>query len=505
MSRMARRACWSIVLCLAAIGSPLNTSSGRAAANSDLSSTEIIARFNSERIAAGLSPVTENPEWSASCRLHDAWMSRNRKLQHAEDPGSPGYTEDGNWAGTSSVLALGASWRVGDPWATAPIHLSQMMNPLLATVGAAELDGYSCLTTWPGVRPATEPAGSLAWFPGQGATLPSSEVASESPTVPGVWVGLPEGTETGPYLYLYAPGTSGNANGFNYCYWGDPTPFVLPLRRVVSTSLIGPRGPEEVRVVDADVAASAGYAGYLGTMALFIPSRPLVPGGSYELSTVVASSPTPPACPQTVETPMQQTTLRFATAKLETSTSSNRNVIVHPWGAPLVLRGKVFGLWDGATSGRIAEIDVRSPGMPWRALGTTPVSAAGRWSFNVQPRARLDFRAVYLGTAQEASSASRRIAVKVRAVISIATKRLGASHSRRVDIIGTLTPRLSGRSLTLEALNRFRWVSIARLKTTRGGAFSARVPTASTSSTYRVVAAATTDYLKGRSRVITVR
>lgn len=278
-----------------------------AVASGPVSHEAILRAFNAERTAAGLPPVTENPEWSAACAAHNTWMSANHRLSHAETPGTPAYTEAGNWAGTHAVLAgQGTSWASGDPWATAPIHLSQLMDPLLSTVGVDETDGYDCLTTWPGyVAPTADPA-TTAWFPGQGATLPYAETAAESPTTPGAWVGLPEGTQTGPYLYLYTPGRSGDADySDNSCSPApgggcrpgtqtDPTPTVLPLATVTGVRLIGPGGPVDVRTVDREVAERAGYGGYLPTAAVFIPAQPLQPSSSYTLTATLSSAAPPP-------------------------------------------------------------------------------------------------------------------------------------------------------------------------------------------------------------------
>ena len=231
--------------------------------------TELVARFNADRAANGLSPVVENPAWSAACRAHDEWMELNAAFQHAETPGTPGYSEVGAWAGQRSLLSAGSGWRSGNPWRTAPLHLASAMDPWLRTVGIFESDLYGCMTTVPGTE--DPPAGEVgvAWYPGQGVTVPYGMVAVEGPTTPGDWVGLPLPTGTGPYLILYA--------------WGyDPA----TLGQAVLT---GPKGPVEVRTVNESIATAHDWSLSPAT-AMFIPVQPLVPSSRYTLSVELAGT-----------------------------------------------------------------------------------------------------------------------------------------------------------------------------------------------------------------------
>lgn len=86
-----------------------------------------------------------------------------------------------------------------------------------------------------------------------------------------MWVGIPEGTTTGPHLYLY------NADGG--MGWQTPT-----TPTITTAALAGPSGPVEVRVVTRAVAEAAGYGGYLPTLAVFIPRYPLATDSSYTLT-----------------------------------------------------------------------------------------------------------------------------------------------------------------------------------------------------------------------------
>src|SRR5712691_5421137 len=101
---------------------------GAASAGRDAPSAALLAALNSQRIANGIpGHVRENPSWSEKCARHIAYMGQTGTFSHSEDPASPAYSAAGNWAGENSVLAMGSSWPAGGPFATAPLHLIQLM------------------------------------------------------------------------------------------------------------------------------------------------------------------------------------------------------------------------------------------------------------------------------------------------------------------------------------------------------------------------------------------
>ncbi len=339
--KVAASALLCLILTMAVLGVPGATPAAADARSGELTSAQIVAAFNAERTGNGLPPVVENADWSYKCYLHDRWMAANNQLSHAETPGTPEYSEGGNWAGTHSVLASGATWRDADPWRTAPIHLSQMMSPDLRSVGAAEFGGYSCLTTWPGYDTSATPPGTFTWFPGNGTILPASETAFELPTVPQVWVGIPEGTATGPHLYLYyADGGTG---------WQTPT-----TPTITTVALTGPAGPVEVRVVTRAVAEAAGYGGYMPTLAVFIPRNPLAPDSSYTLA---------------VNTDQGATTLSFRTAAADPSDEPAARRPQRIRGMPAKLRtSRIFQLPRATNRGQRIR---------WRSLSNRVCRVSG--------------------------------------------------------------------------------------------------------------------------------
>jgi hypothetical protein len=251
-------------------------------AASALTGPEEIARLNAQRAAAGLpADVSEVPAWSEGCRLHMDYVRRNGGgLTHDEVEGRPGFTTAGKEAGATSVLTGGGSSFSADgrnAFENAPIHLMQTLSPWLLRSGASD----GCLAT---LRDTTRTfAGpSLFSYPGEGQTTPAAQTARESPFVPGDAVGLPEGTTTGPHLYVLAAGP-----GTVFQYDG----------RLTAATVTGPSGPVDVRVVDDASPAVGGTSigPYLPPGGIVIPVRPLTAGASY--TATATYTPDDPALP----------------------------------------------------------------------------------------------------------------------------------------------------------------------------------------------------------------
>ncbi len=231
-----------------------------------ISGPEIVQRLSQQREANGIpGELVEQPDWSADCAKHNYYGAQTGELRHSEDPSSPYYSAEGDWAAENSVLASGPSWSQGNPWEEAPIHLIQLLAPQLSEMGAAENDNHDCATTWPGYhRP--EPAGLTGYsYPGNGVSgVVPTERASETPSVPGDQVGLPQGTATGRYLLAYLAGI-------------DPSdaPDVT-----ATATLSGSSGAVDLRVVDSTNEEIGGYMPQ--PSAFLIPAQPLKPQTAYQ-------------------------------------------------------------------------------------------------------------------------------------------------------------------------------------------------------------------------------
>jgi hypothetical protein len=250
------------LLALALIALAALPAAGHAATGS-----EVAARLSAQREANGIpGGITENPEWSARCAKHVAWIERNNRLEHGEEPGTPGYSEDGDWAGRNSVLATGfdVDFNRANPYLTAPYHLLQLLHPQLATMGASENGNTGCHTTFPGYTRPAPAADTFYSYPGNGTTIAWSEEAHESPSVPGDEVGLPQGTITGPNMEVFWRGPDGASR----------------LEDLVAATLNDAGGsPVDVRTVGRAqnnlVIPGSGFV---------IPAKPLQPGTTYSAS-----------------------------------------------------------------------------------------------------------------------------------------------------------------------------------------------------------------------------
>jgi hypothetical protein len=224
-----------------------------------------VSTLNAERARLGIpGQIVENAEWSRRCALHNHYLALNGRLAHDEDPANPGYTDNGRWAGEHSVLAVARQFSLAS-FTSAPLHLMQLLSPRLEEAGAAESEGFVCITTWPGYRIEETGTGPVRVFtyPSRDSNdVPAAERAAEEPFVPGTFVGIPVGARTGPYLLVYADG--------GWSGWST---------RIAGATLRGPRGLFETRIVDRTTTQIGEYVP--PGAGLVIPVRPLAAGRRY--------------------------------------------------------------------------------------------------------------------------------------------------------------------------------------------------------------------------------
>jgi Cysteine-rich secretory protein family len=237
---------------------------------------QTIALLNAQRSANGLpADLTEDPRLTSACAAHDRYMALNHTLTHFEQPGKPGYSVGGAYAGKNAVLSHRGSWDNGNPYESAPIHLDQLLAPRLTSIGSADLDGYSCTTTYPGWTRADPPTPTVYTYPGNGSVIYPSEVAREAPWTPGELVGIPQPRRTGPYLFVFvdAPRQS---------------PFSNPAT-LTDATLAGATGPVAVKVADGNTPVPSGgtLGPYLYPGGFIVPVKPLTPGATYRAHVLV--------------------------------------------------------------------------------------------------------------------------------------------------------------------------------------------------------------------------
>lgn len=237
-----------------------------AAATADISGPQLVAWMNAQRAAHGFpSDIVEDPVFSADCALHNNYGALNNILAHVEDPAKAGYTPAGSMIAGKSVLYQGSTWTAdANPFEMAPIHLNQLLSPLIDRAGASENAGYGCMTTLASTQHATTASDTLLPYPSDGTRgWRASEVDREGPTTPGATVGIPQGTRTGPTLYALADGPG--------VAWTSPT-------KVQSASLTGPGGPVDIVTFDR---SSPQIGDYLPAGAQILPRAPLAAGTTY--------------------------------------------------------------------------------------------------------------------------------------------------------------------------------------------------------------------------------
>jgi hypothetical protein len=234
----------------------------------------IVAQLNHQRVTNGIpGGIVLNSAWTTGCEHHIRYEELNGiPWTHVETPGKPGFTKDGQLAGITGDQQHGlGTFDSTDPFENLPLHLANLLNPSLHEIGAYERGGRSCVVVQGGA-PRTITANHLYVYPGPNRTgvAPSQRVHGEYPGAPGDVVGLPQGTTTGPTIYLFAAG---------------PWQTELPLK-LASAHVAGPDGPVAIRVVDPRLHARIAPYVPLGVFFL-IPVSPLRAGATYRVTATV--------------------------------------------------------------------------------------------------------------------------------------------------------------------------------------------------------------------------
>ena len=141
---------------------------------------------------ARLSPVNENPAWSAGGQLHSRYMVKNNILSHDEDASNPWYSEEGKAAAQAGNLMASSNVDTSDQyavdsWMQAPFHALGILDPALQTVGFGSyreanggLQMGASLDVLRGLGTEKTTAYPVMW-PGDGATTPLGVFWGEHP------------------------------------------------------------------------------------------------------------------------------------------------------------------------------------------------------------------------------------------------------------------------------------------------------------------------------------
>lgn len=236
---------------------------------------QIVAKLNAQRVANGIpGGIVLDAAWTRGCQHHVRYEELNGiGWTHDEVAGKPGYTKDGRLAGLEGDQANTGSYDGGNPYENLPLHLAGQLDPALARVGAYESGRRTCVSLASGWTRQFA-SNALYTYPGGARSgVPASQtVHGESPLAPGDVVGLPQGTKTGPTIYVFAVGP----------WLADPA---LRLR---AAHLTGPHGRVALRLVDPAVRSA--LKGHLRPGIFFvIPVSPLGRGSRYTASVTVTA------------------------------------------------------------------------------------------------------------------------------------------------------------------------------------------------------------------------
>jgi hypothetical protein len=234
-----------------------------------------LTAVNYYRVMAGLSPVVEDPAYSAGSYLHSCYMLQNG-ITHAETVGKPGYTPEGDAAGRNGNVAVTSVFgetarRHVELWMTGPFHAVGVLRPNLQRVGFGKCDS-TATSPWKsgatldvvrGLVPRT-PQATPILFPGNGMTTSLDRFVAESP------------------------------NPLDFCGWsgggGLPIVALLPEAATSATSSVtGPAGPLEMCTLTAgNTTGTASQILAGNNVVVAMPRNPLDPG-TYNVEVRTAS------------------------------------------------------------------------------------------------------------------------------------------------------------------------------------------------------------------------
>jgi hypothetical protein len=213
---------------------------------SAVTASEAVNFLNQQRAANEIpAKLTVDDYRTTGCRNHNNYMAQNGGLVHGEEPGKPGYTDEGaDYNNTSEVLAQGGSgWTAStNPWDAAPLHQAILFDPDLDTAGYDESGSFFCMRFHSVFSQPASPA-LYAYTSNTGRRdVPTQIVVNgEGPYAPQDAVGIPQGTPTGPQILFFRQGFGNN--------------------HAVSYSLTGPGGGAvEAKMVDSTTEPPPGQS-----------------------------------------------------------------------------------------------------------------------------------------------------------------------------------------------------------------------------------------------------
>src|SRR5579885_389440 len=252
-----------------------------------------IQRINFFRTMAGLDPIRENRELSASVDAHARYLMVNfgdrlrsegsiGNAAYREERSRAGYSEAGDLAAANSQIAWGCgTWDPTeqiDRWIAGPFHRLEILDPLLKEAGFGESERDGCWVAALRLPPQPEAAGLYArpvMFPPNGSTVSLHFAGGEFPdplaACPGysIPIGLPITLETGRLVES-----------------GSLSVRLAEEGRAMEHCAFDARG---YRNSSRDAQEYARWAMRSHGSVIIIPRAPLRPGTRYEVSVAIGS------------------------------------------------------------------------------------------------------------------------------------------------------------------------------------------------------------------------
>ena len=194
-------------------------------------------------------------------------------------------------------------------------------------------------------------------------------------------------------------------------------------------------------------------------------------------------------------------------APAQTSLSLGLSPGIIDYRQPTTIKGLLVDAWGRPVAGQPVQMWVKSPGLPWRRIGTLPTDAEGRLAYHFAPDGRTAVRLVHPTTATYAPSATSGVTprvVQVRPQVSIA-----GSTAARLGSIATVTgsaaPAHPGSTVVLSRLVDGAWQGLRATTLDAASRYTFPLPTSALgTTTYRVTLPPDTLHVGANSPTVTV-
>lgn len=107
--------------------------------------SDVAANWNRARIAYGVPPGVFDPALAPAAKKHADYLKLNRAATHEEDPKLPGYSEEGNLAGLSSLITFEGKDGATERMIGSFYHRRNMIDPTYSTLYVGGNDYAFCL------------------------------------------------------------------------------------------------------------------------------------------------------------------------------------------------------------------------------------------------------------------------------------------------------------------------------------------------------------------------